>query len=117
MRIRIHGIDAPEMDQTCAWPNETVACGVIAKAALVTLVEGVDIRCEELDRDRYGRIVAVCWAGGQDIGLIMVHTGWALAYRRYSTEYVEAESEAKEARRGIWRGDFIAPWDWRRSKR
>ncbi len=117
MRIRIHGIDAPEMDQTCSLPNETIACGALARAALVDLLDGVDVSCEELDRDRYGRIVAVCHAGGIDIGENMVHAGWALAYRRYSTEYVGAEVSAKEARRGMWRGEFVAPWDWRRGER
>ena len=78
---------------------------------------GAEVRCEELDRDRYGRIVAICYAGGQDIGRGMVHAGWALAYRRYSSDYVGTEGEAQEAQRGMWRGRFIAPWDWRRGER
>ena len=47
----------------------------------------------------------------------MVHQGWALAYRRFSTAYVGAEAAAKAAKRGVWRGKFIAPWDWRRGDR
>lgn len=47
----------------------------------------------------------------------MVHSGWALAYRRYSTAYVGAEGSARYAKRGIWRGKFTAPWDWRRGDR
>ena len=43
--------------------------------------------------------------------------GLALAYRRYSTAYAGQERSAKAARRGLWRGDFVAPWDWRRGKR
>ena len=43
----------------------------------------------------------------------MVRNGWALAYRRYSMDYVEAEGEAKEAKRGMWKGKFVPPWEWR----
>ena len=82
------------------------------------LIAGQPVRCEQRDVDRFGRIVAVCFiAEGLDLGKEMVRTGWALAYRHYSTEYIGAEGEAQEARRGMWRGEFIAPWDWRRSNR
>ena len=47
----------------------------------------------------------------------MVSQGFALAYRKYSTAYVGQERAAKAARRGLWRGEFVAPWDWRRGKR
>jgi hypothetical protein len=39
--------------------------------------------------------------------------GWALAYRRYSMDYVAAEDEARKAKRGMWRGTFVKPWEWR----
>ena len=75
------------------------------------------IRCEERDVDRYGRVVAVCRAGGEDLNAWMVERGFALAYRRYSRDYVDEEASARSARRGLWRGDFVAPWDWRRGER
>ena len=43
--------------------------------------------------------------------------GWAVAYRRFSTDYVLHEDAAKKARRGIWRGEFQMPWDWRSARR
>ena len=55
--------------------------------------------------------------GGPELNAWLVSEGWALAYRRYSTDYVAEEQAAKEARRGLWRGEFIAPWEWRRGKR
>lgn len=67
--------------------------------------------------DRDGRIVAVCLHHGQDVNAWLVREGWALAFRRYSKAYVREESEAKSARRGLWRGEFVQPWDWRRGKR
>ena len=47
---------------------------------------------------------------------MMVRNGWALAYRRYSTDYVDAEAVAEKARAGMWRGEFEKPWKWRRRK-
>jgi len=46
----------------------------------------------------------------------MVHTGWALAYRQYSTDYVATEDKARKAQRGMWKGKFVPPWEWRRGK-
>ena len=51
-----------------------------------------------------------------DIAAKMVRQGWALAYRRYSTDYVNDEKAARVARKGIWRGEFMLPWDWRRKR-
>ena len=64
-----------------------------------------------------GGLLAVCHSGGVNINAWMVARGWALAYRRYSVEYVDEERAARAARRGIWRGQFVAPWEWRRGKR
>ena len=61
--------------------------------------------------------MAVCRYGGEDLNAWMVSQGWALAYRRYAQDYVDEEAGAKAARVGIWRGDFVPPWDWRRGKR
>jgi hypothetical protein len=47
------------------------------------LIAGRNIICEEKDRDRYGRIVAICRASGEDIGAIMVRArAAAFDYRR-----------------------------------
>jgi endonuclease YncB( thermonuclease family) len=45
----------------------------------------------------------------------MVDQGWALAYRRYSMDYVDEENAAASTHRGIWRGSFMPPWEWRRA--
>jgi len=66
-------------------------------------------KAEVSDVDQYGRIVAVCSAGGEDLNAWMVRQGWALAYRHYSTAYVADEDAAHLAGAGIWRGTFDAP--------
>jgi endonuclease YncB( thermonuclease family) len=112
--VRLHGIDAPELDQTFWWRGERIACGMMALAALEALTAGIELRCEAVERDRHDRLVAKIFApDGGDIGRRLVLAGWALAYRRYSTDYVDAEAEARKARRGMWRGTFAKPWEWR----
>lgn len=116
-RIRIHGIDAPEGRQTCARDGVTWLCGQEAGQQLRELVRGSEVTCKSVDQDRYGRIVAKCFAGGLDVGEEMVSEGLALAYRQYSTDYIQAEAAAKAARLRLWSGQFVEPWDWRRGKR
>ena len=112
-RIRLHGIDAPESEQLCRAGGTSWRCGRHAGRALADHVDGRLVVCEERDRDRYGRIVALCRVDGEDLGAWLVSRGWALAYRRYSAEYVKEEASAEAARRGLWREEFVPPWDWR----
>ena len=116
-RIRLHGIDAPESAQGCRAGGRRWPCGREATRALSRRIGGRTVACEERDRDRYGRTVAVCRIGGEDVNAWMVAAGWAFAYRRYSRSYVAAETAAKGARRGVWRGEVVAPWEWRKGKR
>ena len=93
------------------------SCGRDAARALARRIGSRVVACEERDRDRYGRIVAVCRVAGKDVNAWMAAEGWAFAYRRYSMRYVGEEAAAKAARRGTWRGDVVAPWAWRRGER
>ena len=116
-RVRLHGIDAPETRQTCTADGKEWACGREATFALAYEVGHHWVTCRGNRRDRYRRLIAVCYVGPYDLGECMVRNGWALAYRRYSMDYVDEEAEARQARAGMWRGKFVAPWVWRRGKR
>ena len=116
-RIRLFGIDAPEGKQTCVAGGQRWRCGRSATRALRKRISGRSVVCTERDRDGYGRVVAVCRVDGQDINAWMISQGMAVAYRKYSRAYVGQERSAKAARRGMWRGQFVPPWDWRRGKR
>ena len=116
-QIRLYGIDAPESVQNCVTGGKRWPCGARAKRALARRVAGRTIGCEPKLRDRHGRIVAVCRLGSEDLGSWLVVNGWALAYRRYSRAYVDQERTARAERRGMWSGDFVAPWEWRRTQR
>ena len=116
-RVRLHGIDAPEAAQTCRLSSQEWQCGFVATARLIEATQGQDVRCEERDRDRYGRVVAVCFVGDTDLNAWLASEGWALAYRDYSLDYVDEEDRARASRKGLWRGEFTPPWDWRRGAR
>jgi endonuclease YncB( thermonuclease family) len=114
-RIRFNGIDAPESRQNCRDRlGSQYPCGRRAAFALSDKIGGQNLSCDVLDHDRYGRSVATCNLGGLGLNGWMVSSGWALAYREYSTAYVGAEEQAKETKAGIWDGEFTPPWEWRR---
>ncbi|WP_404378621.1 thermonuclease family protein [Caenispirillum salinarum] len=116
-RIRLHGIDAPESAQTCLDGQTVRRCGQHAANQLHETVDRRLVRCEGDETDRYGRLIAVCYVGSSDINAWMVRSGLALAYRKYSRDYVGEERIARRERRGLWAMAFDAPWDWRRGER
>jgi len=104
-KIRLHGIDAPEVAQ----PG-----GRAATAALANLVEHKTLRCDGTARGDYGRFLAKCRLGEDDINAAMVRQGHAWAFVKYSSDYVNLENEARHEKRGIWRGGAPEPpWDYR----
>ena len=107
--VRLHGIDAPELTQTCTRKDESWACGSAARDQLAKLISGRQVSCVSLGVDRYGRTLGRCRVGETDLNRTMVATGYALAYRRYSTTYVSAEESANVAKRGLWSGTFELP--------
>lgn len=109
-RVRLQGIDAPELAQTCLRDGAARPCGREARAALARLVAGHAVTCESRRRDRYGRLLATCLAGGVELNRAMVEAGWAVSYG----DYRAAEAAARQAGRGLWAGPFELPQDWRR---
>jgi endonuclease YncB( thermonuclease family) len=118
IRLRLRGVDAPETDQVCLDAvGRRWTCGIDARDRLKEHIGGRELSCVGGDKDRYGRTLAVCSAGAEDINAWLVREGWALAYVQYSRAYVADQSAARDGRKGLWVGAFIAPWDWRhRSK-
>ena len=117
-RIRLEGIDAPETNQRCKDASgKSYDCGLVSTAALRTKIGYDSITCESTTRDRYGRFLGICYMGELDLNGWLVQNGYALAYRRYSKRYIAKEKEAREAGHGLWSGEFVAPWKWRRGER
>lgn len=117
-RIRLEGIDAPERNQRCKDASgKSYDCGIVSTAALRNKIGRNSITCEGTKRDRYGRFLGTCYINEVDLNSWMVQNGYALAYRRYSRRYVSAEQEARENSRGVWAGEFVVPWSWRKGER
>lgn len=115
-RYRLHGIDAPERGQTCSALGDLWPCGARATERLIALTEGRQVSCEAIEDDGRGRLVAKCFANGEDLGAAMVESGMAWAFIRYAEDYRGAEARARIARRGVWRGPAQPPWDYRRRR-
>jgi endonuclease YncB( thermonuclease family) len=117
MKVRLSGIDTPERKQTCRKSGVTWKCGYEATETLRGWTYTKEVRCIGDTKDRYGRLIADCFVDGYNVNARLVYEGWALAYRRYSKKYVPEEDQAKATKRGMWAGEFVAPWDWRRGER
>jgi endonuclease YncB( thermonuclease family) len=117
-KIRFHGIDTPEIHQKCKDDKGFLyACGLRATNELKKIIGKNKVICKKKTTDRYRRLISVCFVNGKNINSLMVKKGWALAYRKYSLEYVDEEEEAKKNKIGLWVGEFIPPWEWRRLKK
>lgn len=116
-RIRLEGIDAPELSQTCLRANGAeIAAGRTSRRALMRAVEAEPLRCIPHGRDGYQRVIATCWAGSRNINEAMVVLGHAWAFRKYSDSYVRQEDQARLAGRGVWSADCEPAWDYRQNR-
>lgn len=108
-RIRLRGIDSPELSQTCRRDGADYACGRLARDSLRKLIADRPVSCTGWERDRYGRLLGTCSAGDIMLNAAQVEAGWAVAYGGYELE--EARASARGA--GLWAGSFDRPRDWR----
>ena len=117
-RVRLHGIDAPEVDQTCTHPRTGVwPCGAFVRDQVAALYQGQFASCDVIDVDRYGRVVGKCYVAGRDIAETIVSAGLAEAYRRYSMDYDLAEKAAQVTGVGLWSSEMQTPADFRAAQR
>ena len=114
-KIRLHGIDAPERNQQCIKNTKKYNCGTVATMALIKKINKNLVRCEvQKKKDRYSRYIGVCFIMKEDLNKWMVRNGYAVAYRRYSKDYILDEKYAKTNKVGLWSGIVINPEKWRK---
>lgn len=119
-RIRLVEIDAPEYKQYCFnKKREKYDCGIKAKQYLYDMIKEAEFKvvCHSKGTDRYNRQLAECFAGGKNLNLEMIKAGQAVAYRSDNAAYLQAESDAKQHKKGLWQGKFLRPEYYRRLNR
>ena len=113
-KIRFLGIDTPELKQTCLQGNEEVGCGMFAKMLLVKKIGKKIPNCIGEKKDFYKRTLAECFVNGESLSKFLVRSGYAFAYRKYSTKFIKDEDFAKVNKLGMWSMTFQYPWDFRK---
>lgn len=113
VKVRLHCIDAPEIDQE-PWGKRS------AQALRNYAPAGTQVELVALKEDRYGRTVGVLRLKIVSLNLELVRQGFAAVYEKYCTDpaYYDAQGQAQAARRGIWSvpGAQQRPWEWRHGK-
>ena len=113
-RIKLWGVDAPELNQTCKNGQDAgYDCGKEAASALSQwLTELQPVRCEPRGNDNAGNIIAICYTStGDDIASWMVRNGYAVDWPKYSNGfYGVSEKQAQSNKSGIWQHNEAAPW-------
>ena len=114
-KIRFAGIDTPELKQTCLQDGEKVDCGMPAKMLLVKKIGNNTPECISEGKDAYKRTLAECFVNGESLSKFLVRSGYAFAYRKYSTKFIKDEEFAKANKIGMWAMTFQYPWDFRKA--
>ena len=121
--VQLYGIDAPELGQYCERNGELWECGTEAALFLQKTVQfqGPPIECSPWGEGPAGGgsselVIGVCQVGPKVVGLTMVQNGYAMALPDSFPDYKEAEEQARQAKLGLWRGDFVPPWQLREGK-
>ena len=114
-KIRLHGIDAPEKKQKCIKNAKEYNCGVVATEMLIKKINKNIVKClTQKNKDRYNRFIGICFVEQKDLNKWMVRNGHAIAYKRYSKDYILDETFAKTNKLGLWSGTFLKPEKWRK---
>ncbi|WP_412049268.1 thermonuclease family protein [Hoeflea sp. Naph1] len=108
-RLRLKGIDAPEIAQRCRRDGVEYDCGIEAAVYLRDLLGASPVDCSGEGVDRYGRDLVRCVVGSVDLNEAMVRAGHAVAYGDYQV----AETAARKSGTGLWAGEFDPPNQWR----
>ena len=114
LKIRLEGIDAPELKQVCEKNNQKYFCGKVSKVKLQEKIGKKKVSCILTSKDKYLRYLGVCYVEKINLNKWLVRYGHAVAYRRYSKAYVKDEKFAKDNSLGLWSGSFIQPEKWRK---
>ena len=113
--VRLRGIDAPELGQTCKHSNgRYFLCGRYAASFLLERLMKQKVRCKGKTKNKQGLVLATCFVGRTNLNMMMVDQGWAVADPSTSLKYMSHQERAEAGKRGIWGMTFDHPAEWRR---
>ena len=116
--VKLYGVAAPDLDQTCANKNgASYNCGQQAALWLQSWITNNPVTCKVMSQNKDGNMVAACTLGQYDIGAALVNAGWAVADPRETDIYLPYEQNAQSKGNGLWQGKFYKPWDWQAIKK
>lgn len=112
-KIKLHGIDTPELEQICYVEGKPWQCGLTAQRKLTQKIEGESLTCLGKERNNNDILMAECFVGRQNLNAWLVEQGWAVAERQDSRSFISHEIIAKRDRRGLYQSEFLKPSLWR----
>ena len=116
--FKIYGVSAPALNQNCSdGHGRAYGCGRQSAAWLSDWILDSEIECRVMSQNAKGNMIGTCTFGPYDIGAALVNAGWGLANTRQTDIYLPYEQQAKDARRGLWQGQFYRPEDWRKAQK
>lgn len=106
LKIRLYGIDAPELKQAYGKEAKEYLSALILKQEVSLIIE---------NKDKYDRFVSTLFLKGQDINKEMVKNGYAHAYESFSNKYLTEQADAKMFKLGLWQDERVmSPSEFRR---
>ena len=117
LKVRLHHIDAPELDQSY---------GKESKFALEQLILNKKVTVISDKKDKYKRLLGVISLDEVDVNLEMIKAGAAWHFKKYAKFdqaqdqyliYDDNEHQAKLKKIGLWKEKAISPWLWRKNKK
>lgn len=118
VKVRLVGVDAPEISQKCKIHGHIENCGEIVKLRLVQATSNEIITCYNHGKDFYGRVLAECYINDININKWLLREGLAVYY--YSKDfksYKILESLAKQEKLGLWDSEFQNPKEYRKQQK
>ena len=111
-RVRLHGIDAFELGQTCTIDGAIWSCGHDARSVLDEIVANAEVRCVVAQTAlSQGRPVVRCYVDRVEVNGELVRRGFTFDCTRFSKgRYRTQEASARASKAGAWRGQFAWPW-------
>ena len=112
-RIKLYGIEAPELEQLCYIKSKPWHCGLAAKQRLAKKIADKSLTCLKREQKKDNMPLAECFVEKENLNAWLVGQGWAIADRQDSRNFISHEIIAQRNLKGIYQSEFLKPSLWR----